>query len=135
MYIDVVFCYDIEYVTTEDAVAAVGVLYGLLLEGKLRYVGVSGYPLDQLIKVANLVRSTYGVPLDAVQCWAQLTLQNTRLEETGFHALRAAGVDNIFCSSPLVIGLLRSQDVPTGTLGDWHPAPLALRQAVRAAPL
>jgi aryl-alcohol dehydrogenase-like predicted oxidoreductase len=132
-YLDVVFCHDIEYVTTEDSVAAVGVLFDLVLEGKIRYVGISGYPIDQLINVSALVRWTYGLPLDAVQCWGQLTLQNTRMEEEGIQTLRAAGVDSLFCSSPLAIGLLRSQDVPTGTLGDWHPAPLGLRQAVRAA--
>lgn len=78
-YLDVVFCHDVEYVTDEDAITAVGVLMDLVKEGKIRYVGVSGYCLDKLVMVAKLVRTQYGKPLDAVQNWAQLTLQNTRL--------------------------------------------------------
>ncbi|KAL3420946.1 l-galactose dehydrogenase [Phlyctema vagabunda] len=134
-YLDVVFCHDIEYVTTKAAVTAVGVLFELVLEGKIKYVGVSGYAIEQLIEVAKAARSTYGIPLDTVQCWGQLTLQNSRMEEEGFPGLHKAGVDTLFCSSPLVIGLLRSQGVPIGTLGDWHPAPPGLRQAVRTASL
>lgn len=132
-YFDVVFCHDVEYVTDEDAVTAVGVLLELVAEGKIRYVGVSGYVLDKLVRIANLVQKRYGRPLDAVQNWGQLTLQNTRMEKEGLPALRAAGVDCIFNSSPLGIGLLRSGGVPTGALGDWHPAPQGLRRAVLEA--
>jgi D-arabinose 1-dehydrogenase len=132
-YLDVVFCHDIEYVTDADAVIAVGVLFDLADQGKVRYVGVSGYSIDKLVRVANLVKEQYGRPLDAVQNWAQLTLQNTRLETEGLEALRDAGVDCIFNSSPLCIGLLRSGGVPVGSLGDFHPAPAGLREAALQA--
>jgi D-arabinose 1-dehydrogenase len=132
-YLDVVFCHDIEYVTDADAVIAVGVLFDLMNQGKIRYVGVSGYSIDKLVRVANMVREQYGRPLDAVQNWAQLTLQNTRLESEGLEALRDAGVDCIFNSSPLCIGLLRSGGVPVGSLGDFHPAPAGLREAALQA--
>ncbi|KAG0649258.1 NAD(+)-specific D-arabinose dehydrogenase [Hyphodiscus hymeniophilus] len=132
-YLDVVFCHDIEYVTDVDAVTAVGVLFELVDQGKIRYVGVSGYSIEKLVRVANLVRLQYGRPLDAVQNWAQLTLQNTRLESEGLEALRDAGVDCIFNSSPLCIGLLRSGGVPVGSLGDFHPAPKGLREAALQA--
>ena len=132
-YLDVVFCHDIEYVTDADAVIAVGVLLDLVKEGKIHYVGVSGYSIDKLVRVANLVKEQYGRPLDAVQNWAQLTLQNTRLETEGVEALRDAGVDCIFNSSPLCIGLLRSGGVPVGSLGDFHPAPAGLREAALQA--
>ncbi|KFX98806.1 hypothetical protein V495_08767 [Pseudogymnoascus sp. VKM F-4514 (FW-929)] len=132
-YLDVVFCHDIEYVTEEEAVGAVGFLLELVEEGKIRYVGISGYPIDKLVRVAQLVREQYMRPLDAVQGWGQLTLQNTRMEHEGLPNLYAAGVNCIFNSSPLCIGLLRSGGVPVGTLGDWHPAPQGLRQAVLQA--
>jgi D-arabinose 1-dehydrogenase len=132
-YLDVVFCHDIEYVTTAEAVTAVGVLFDFVNQGKVRYVGISGYSIDKLINVANLVKSKYGRPLDAVQNWAQLTLQNTRLETEGLAKFREAGVDCIFNSSPLCIGLLRSGGVPVGGLGDFHPAPLGLRERVSKA--
>ena len=132
-YLDVVFCHDIEYVTDTEAVMAVGVLFELQAEGKIHYLGISGYNLSKLIRVANLVREKYGSPLDAVQSWAQLTLQNTRMENEGLPGLRAAGVDCIFNSSPLAVGLLRADGVPVGAYGDWHPAPEGLRQAVLRA--
>ncbi|OBT74671.1 hypothetical protein VF21_07020 [Pseudogymnoascus sp. 05NY08] len=132
-YLDVVFCHDIEYVTDEEAVDAVGFLLELVEEGKIRYVGVSGYPIDKLVRVAQLVWVRYRRPLDAVQNWAHLTLQNTQMELEGLPNLYAAGVNCIFNSSPLCIGLLRSGGVPVGTLGDWHPAPQGLRQAVLQA--
>lgn len=132
-YLDVVFCHDIEYVTDAEAVTAVGVLYDFMNQGKIRYVGISGYSIDRLVNVANLVRRKYGRPLDAVQNWAQLTLQNTRLETEGLAKLRDAGVDCIFNSSPLCIGLLRSGGVPIGSLGDFHPAPFGLRETASKA--
>ena len=132
-YLDVVFCHDIEYVTPAEAVTAVGVLFEFVNQGKIRYVGISGYSIDKLVNVANLVKSKYGRPLDAVQNWAQLTLQNTRLETEGLAKFRDAGVDCIFNSSPLCIGLLRSGGVPMGSLGDFHPAPPGLREAVSKA--
>jgi len=128
-YLDVVFCHDVEYVTDEDAVVAVGVLFDMAKEGKIHYVGISGYALDKLVRVANLVQERYGRPLDTVQNWAQLTLQNTKLETHGLQQLRDAGVDCVFNSSPLCIGLLRDGGVPIGSLGDFHPAPAGLREA------
>jgi D-arabinose 1-dehydrogenase len=132
-YLDVVFCHDIEYVTDADAVTAVGVLFDCVDQGKVRYVGVSGYSIDRLVNVTNMVKEKYGRPLDAVQNWAQLTIQNTRLEEEGLARFRDAGVDCIFNSSPLCIGLLRSGGVPIGSLGDFHPAPRGLRESVSKA--
>jgi D-arabinose 1-dehydrogenase len=132
-YLDVVFCHDIEYVTDDDAVTAVGILFDFVDQGKIRYVGVSGYTIDRLVNVANLVKEKYGRPLDAVQNWAQLTIQNTRLEEEGLARFRDAGVDCIFNSSPLCIGLLRKGGVPVGSLGDFHPAPRGLRESVSKA--
>jgi D-arabinose 1-dehydrogenase len=132
-YLDVVFCHDIEYVTETEAVTAVGVLLDFVKEGKIRYVGISGYSIDKLVNVAYKVKQKYGRPLDAVQNWAQLTLQNTKLETEGLAKFQDAGVDCIFNSSPLCIGLLRRGGVPVGSLGDFHPAPPGLREAVLQA--
>jgi aryl-alcohol dehydrogenase-like predicted oxidoreductase len=132
-YIDAVFCHDIEFVTVNEAVEAVGALFELSEKGLVKFVGVSGYDLDRLVYVAHAVRERYGRPLDVVQNWAQLTLQNTRLERCGVPALREASVPVICNSSPLSSGLLRANGVPVGKLGDWHPSPNGLRAAVRRA--
>ncbi|CAI7619105.1 unnamed protein product [Penicillium manginii] len=132
-YLDAVFCHDIEFVTIPEAIEAVGALFKLSKKGLVRYVGVSGYDLDRLVYVAHAVRKTYGRPLDIVQNWAQLTMQNTRLERYGIPALKEAEVPVICNSSPLASGLLRASGVPLGTLGDWHPSPNGLRAAVKRA--
>jgi D-arabinose 1-dehydrogenase len=132
-YLDVVFCHDVEYVLEEEVLEAVGVLFELVEKKVIRYVGISGYPVEKLVRLAHKIRAKYNRPLDAVQCWAQMTLQNTNLEKRGLFELRAAGVDCIFNSSPLAIGLLCSSGVPLGSLGDWHPAPGGLREVVLQA--
>ncbi|KAL1646126.1 hypothetical protein SLS58_003546 [Diplodia intermedia] len=133
-YLDVVFTHDVEFVTVDEAVAAVGELFALKDEGRVRYVGISGYPLPRLVEVARAVRRRHGRHVDAVQVWGQLTLQNTvLLDEGGLAELKAAGIDCVFASSPLAIGLLRKKGVPVGELGDFHPAPPALREAAAHA--
>ncbi|KAL4951931.1 Aldo/keto reductase [Aspergillus filifer] len=132
-YIDAVFCHDIEFVTVPEAIEAVGALFELSEKGLVKFVGVSGYDLDRLVHVAHAVKEKYGRPLDVVQNWAQLTLQNTRLERYGVQALKEAGVPVICNSSPLASGLLRANGVPVGKLGDWHPSPDGLRAAVKKA--
>ncbi|KAN0098410.1 NADP-dependent oxidoreductase domain containing protein, partial [Hyaloscypha variabilis] len=132
-YLDVVFCHDVDFVTDEDTLEAVGALRELVTQGKVRYVGISGYSISTLARVARKVQQRYACPLDAVQNWAQMTLQNTRLAKEGLKQFREAGVDCVFNSSPLAVGLLRSGGVPVGNLGDFHPAPAGLRAAAQQA--
>ncbi|KAF9770710.1 hypothetical protein IL306_011684 [Fusarium sp. DS 682] len=132
-YLDVVFCHDVEFVSLDEAVTAVGVLLEFQRAGTILRVGISGYDIDVLAEVANLARKRYGRPVDVVQTWAQLTLQNTQAETRGFDQFRAAGVNSVFCSSPLAVGLLRTGGIPTGLTGDWHPAPQGLRAAAAEA--
>ncbi|KAJ6006243.1 hypothetical protein N7451_004187 [Penicillium sp. IBT 35674x] len=132
-YLDVVFCHDVEFVTEEEALQAVGVLIDMVNEGHIRYIGISGYRIDLLAHLAHRVKDQYGRPLDIIQNWAQLTLQNDRLAGEGLAAFRDAGVSCVCSSSPLAIGLLRENGVPIGDLGDFHPAPLGLRQVAQVA--
>lgn len=131
-YLDVVFCHDVEFVPEEEAIQAVGVLIDMVNKGYIRYIGVSGYRIDILKHLAQRVLAQYGRPLDIVQNWAQLTLQNDNLAHH-LPDFKAAGVSCICSSSPLAIGLLRDNVVPVGDLGDFHPAPPGLRQAAQSA--
>ncbi|KAL4782612.1 Aldo/keto reductase family-domain-containing protein [Aspergillus varians] len=132
-YLDVVFCHDIELVAEESVLQAIGVLIEMVAAGTVRYIGISGYPISTLARVARCVRDVYGRPLDVIQNWAQMTLQNDRLERQGLKAFREAGVCCVCSSSPLGSGLLRDEGVPIAALGDWHPAPAGLRRAAHAA--
>lgn len=132
-YLDVVFCHDVEFVSDASCLAALSTLWQFVDEGKIRYVGISGYPIEKLVRVARLCREKLGRSVDVVQNWGQLTLQNTKLRTQGLEALKEVGVKVVCSSSPLNIGLLREQGVPIGNLGDWHPAPPGLRLAAANA--
>ncbi|KAL1614516.1 hypothetical protein SLS54_009689 [Diplodia seriata] len=133
-YLDVVYCHDVEFVSDDEVVAAVAELRRLRdTQGSLRYVGISGYPVETLCRLAERVLRETGEPLDAVMSYANFTLQNTSLATRGVRRLRDAGVDVVPNASPLGMGLLRREGVPVGSLGDFHPASAALRQAVRDA--
>jgi len=132
-YLDVVFCHDVEFVSIEEVIEAVGTLFELSESGVVRCVGISGYSIDILVEASQRILLKYGRPLDMVQVWAQLTLQNTQLERKGLSALQKAGVRAVCSSSPLGAGLLRKGGVPLGALGNWHPAPPELRAAAQRA--
>ncbi|RAK99713.1 D-arabinose 1-dehydrogenase (NAD(P)(+)) ARA2 [Aspergillus ibericus CBS 121593] len=131
-YLDVVYCHDVEFVSRQEALDAVRELRRIRdTEGTIRYVGISGYPVDVLSEIAELVLRETGEPLDIVQSYANFTLQNTRLLSRGLPRLLAAGVDVVPNASPLGMGLLRRDGVPIGSMGDFHPAPDGLRNAIR----
>ncbi|KFY18592.1 hypothetical protein V493_08483 [Pseudogymnoascus sp. VKM F-4281 (FW-2241)] len=137
-YLDVVFVHDVEFMPPLTSLSAIATLLAIADEqpGVIRHIGISGYSLPALVKLARLARNHLQRPLDAVQVWAQLTLQNSRLAtdmEYGLAALQDAGVRCVYSSSPLAAGLLRDCGVPLGALGDWHPAPSGLREACRTA--
>ncbi|KAL3433316.1 Aldo/keto reductase family-domain-containing protein [Aspergillus tetrazonus] len=130
-YLDVVYCHDVEFVSPGEVLAAVRELRRIRdAEGTIRYVGISGYPVDVLCDLAELVLRETGEPLDVVMSYANFTLQNTRLLTQGLPRLVAAGVDVVPNASPLGMGLLRRKGVPIGSMGDFHPAPNGLRTAI-----
>ncbi|KAL5042351.1 hypothetical protein BDW71DRAFT_190226 [Aspergillus fruticulosus] len=133
-YLDVVYCHDVEFVSAGEVLEAVRELRRIRdTEGTIRYVGISGYPIDVLCDLAELVVRETGEPLDVVMSYANFTLQNTRLLTQGLPRLIAAGVDVIPNASPLGMGLLRREGVPIGSMGDFHPAPNGLRTAIHRA--
>mgnify|MGYP001657621074 CR=1 FL=1 len=133
-YLDVVYCHDVEFVTPAEVLTAVRELRRLRdEEGVLRYVGISGYPVDTLSELAEMILRETGEPLDIVMSYANFTLQNTRLHSRALPRLLAAGVDVVPNASPLGMGLLRRDGVPIGSMGDFHPAPNGLRSAIQSA--
>lgn len=128
-YLDVVYCHDVEFVSPAEVLKAVEELRKIRNEtGSVKYVGISGYPVKLLAELAEMVLRETGEPLDVVMSYANYTLQNTRLLSEGLQRLIVAGVDVVPNASPLSMGLLRSQGVPIGSMGNWHPAPDALRE-------
>lgn len=132
-YLDLVYCHDVEFVSDDEVMEAISELRRIRdEEGIIRYIGISGYPIDVLCRLAERVLHDTGEPLDAVMSYANFTLQNTSLATRGISRLAAAGVSVVPNASPLGMGLLRRAGPPVGVT-DFHPAGTALRRAIRRA--
>jgi D-arabinose 1-dehydrogenase len=130
-YVDVALCHDVEFVTPAEVLTAVRELRRIRDDHRtVRYIGLSGYPIDVICRLAELILAETGEPLDCVMNYANYSLQNTRLLTEGLDRLERARVDVVVNASILGMGLLRRGGVPIGASGDWHPAPDALRESV-----
>lgn len=100
-------------------------LQALQSEGLVRKIGITGYPLPTLLRLAILILHTPPYkPLDVLLSYSHLCLQNATYLEFIPHFYKRAQVGQLVAASPLSMGLLKSDPPP------WHPAPQELRQAV-----
>lgn len=114
-HIDLIQCHDVEFVGLDQVVEeALPALYQLRDAGKVRHIGVTGYPLPALASVADRAH------VETILSYCRYTLLDRALEAwLPFFTERRVGVMN---ASPLGMGLLTSQGPP-----DWHPAPADLK--------
>ncbi len=120
-YIDLIQCHDIEFVHLQQVIdEAIPTLQALKKAGKVRAIGITGYP----IKIFHQVLSHAHV--DAILSYCRQTLLDQSLaHEIPWLAEKGIGIIN---GSPLSMGLLSSKGPPA-----WHPAPPAMREACRQA--
>jgi aryl-alcohol dehydrogenase-like predicted oxidoreductase len=132
-YLDLVYAHDVEFVTDAEVLAAVTELRRLRDEdGLIRYVGISGFPLDRVVALAELIRRETGEGVDAVLSYGNFTVQNRVLgraelergstvptesesARTPLQRLKDAGVGVVLNASMLGMGLLTSAGIPTDT--------------------
>jgi L-galactose dehydrogenase len=120
--IDLYLAHDIEFaprsVILEETLPA---MRALREEGKVRYIGVTGFPLELLREVAAEGE------VDAILSYCHYDLLNTRLDDelSPFTRDRRIGLIN---ASPLHMGVLTSQGPP-----DWHGAPAEVLRAAKEA--
>jgi aryl-alcohol dehydrogenase-like predicted oxidoreductase len=130
-YLDLVYTHDAEFVTPAEVLAAVRELRRLRdEEGLIRYVGISGFPVDVLCSLAEMIYAETGEPVDAVMSYGNFTVQNRKLglpwvggggegEEVAsssggspLERFKKAGVDVVLNASMLGMGLLTSRGIP-----------------------
>jgi aryl-alcohol dehydrogenase-like predicted oxidoreductase len=129
-YLDLVYTHDAEFVSPAEVLAAVRELRRLRDEGVIRYVGISGYPVEVLASLAEMILRETGEPLDAVMSYSHLCVQNMQLARPDLlKRFEAAQVDCIPTASILSMALLTTRGVNAGPQNTWHPAPEALRKA------
>ncbi|THU78791.1 Aldo/keto reductase [Dendrothele bispora CBS 962.96] len=94
-------------------------------EGLIRNIGITGYPVPTLLRLALLILHTSPFqPVDVILSYSNLTLQNTIFADFTPHFRERAKVAQLVVASPFSMGLL------TPSIPPWHPAPPELRAAV-----
>ncbi|KAG2159049.1 Aldo/keto reductase family-domain-containing protein [Suillus bovinus] len=120
-----------EIYTEKDhkVLSAVKKLFELRDRGIIKRVGISGFPLPTLLRIAILIQKRLGKPVDLVMSYCHLTLQNSTLEQFKSAFGPRAGVKQVITASPIAMALLRPSPSPIA----WHPAPLETKEAAKRA--
>jgi L-galactose dehydrogenase len=95
--------------------------------GKLRWIGITGYPLSVLRALAERAPA-HGVRVDTAISYCRYNLHCTELLEGGTAAALAGAGVALLNASPLSMGLLTVRGPPP-----WHPARPALKERCAAA--
>ena len=121
-YLDICLCHDIEFVPMQQIVdETLPALRRVQKEGKVRFVGVSGYPMKLFRFVLDQT------DLDIILSYNQYTLQNTRFADELVPYLKAKGV-GIMNAGPFSARLLTNAPLP-----QWLKEPENVKAAARKA--
>lgn len=120
-YLDVILCHDIEFVEMSQIVAeTLPALEKIRAQGKVRFIGVSGYPLNIFRYVLDRA------PLDAMLSYNHYTLQNTMLADlVPYLKQKNVGIMN---AAPFSARLLTNAALPA-----WHKSTEEVRAICRRA--
>ncbi len=120
-YLDIMLCHDIEFVPLGQIIEeTLPALRRIQASGKVRYVGISGYPTKIFREVSAKA------DLDCILSYNQYTLQNTRLADEIVPLMQSKGV-GVMNAGPFAARLLTNAPLPA-----WHKDPENVRQAARA---
>ena len=123
-YVDVIQIHDIEFAPSFDILLdeTLPTLKELVKEGKARYIGVTGYPLDTLKRFIEAVPGR----VDVVLTYSRYNMiDDSLLEYLDFFKQQNIGV---ICGSGHAMGLLTNGGPPK-----WHPASEETKRVCRQA--
>jgi L-galactose dehydrogenase len=121
-YLDLFLVHDVEFGDFRQIVdETIPAVRRIQQQGKARFVGVTGYPLKMLMRIA------LQTPVDSIlsYCHCNLLCNDMDLELTPFARSNGIGLIN---ASGLHMGILTERGAP-----DWHPAPANVKEAGRKA--
>lgn len=120
-HLDIILCHDVEFVEMSQIVEeTLPALRKLQAQGKVRFVGISGYPMNIFRYVLDRA------DLDVILSYNHYTLQNTMLADLVPY-LQGKGV-GIMNAAPFSARLLTNSPLPP-----WHKATPEVRETCRKA--
>ena len=120
-YLDVYQLHDIEFGDKDQVVhVAIPAIQKLKADGKVRFIGVTGYPLPLLREMVETQS------LDVTLSYCHYNLMNTTLNDVLVPAVKARGV-GLINGSVTHMGLLTDQGPQP-----WHPAPARVKDVAAA---
>ncbi|HEX9116238.1 MAG TPA: aldo/keto reductase [Anaerolineae bacterium] len=121
-YFDVFQVHDIEFGDRNQIIEeTLPAMFRLREQGKVRFVGITAYPLQILAQVAARL------PVDTILSYCRYDLLDTGLETTLLPLAKERGI-GLINGSPLHMGALTDKGVPA-----WHPAPRRVLAACQEA--
>ena len=120
--VDLLQAHDIEFAREEQIVEeTIPALRELQQEGKARLIGITGYPVRLLRRIAEKA------PVDTILSYCHYSLLNTDMETVLAPLTNASGTA-LINASPLMMGILTQGGPPA-----WHVAPEQMKEAGRRA--
>ena len=111
-YIDVFQVHDIEFGDKAQIVnETLPAMHKLKEQGKVRFVGITGYPLHMLKDVLEAAE------LDTILSYSRYNLMDTTMDDVLTSVAEGRGI-GLINASPLHMRVLTEKGAP-----DWHPAP------------
>jgi L-galactose dehydrogenase len=121
-YVDLLQAHDVEFGNMQQIVdETLPAMRKLQESGKARYIGITGYPLKTLVRIAEAVQ------VDTILSYCRYNLMITDMDKvlTPFVKKHNIGLIN---ASGLHMGVLTRRGAP-----DWHPAPPEVHAAAQNA--
>ena len=117
-YVDILQAHDVEFTHVQQIVEeTIPAMRRLQEQGKVRYVGITGYSLANLADIAEQA------PVDSILTYCRYNLMITDLTNRLLPIAKAKGI-GIVNASALHMGILTREGAPA-----WHPAPPEIQQA------
>ncbi|XP_077234002.1 NAD(P)-linked oxidoreductase superfamily protein isoform X1 [Tasmannia lanceolata] len=123
-YVDILQCHDIEFGSLDQIVnETIPALQKLKEAGKIRFIGITGLPLEVFTYVLDRVPPG---SVDVILSYCHYSINDSTLEDL-LPYLKSKGV-GVISASPLAMGILTESGPP-----EWHPASSELKSACQAA--
>ncbi|XP_064648185.1 uncharacterized protein LOC135500574 isoform X2 [Lineus longissimus] len=123
-YVDIIQVHDMEFAPSLDIIIneTLPALQKIKESGKARFIGITGYPLQNF----RVVLERSKVPIDTILTYCRGSINDVSLQDyIPYFKSKDVGIIN---ASPISMGLLTSRGPPS-----WHPATPEIKEAAARA--